>query len=60
MPRPDDDDATELPYHIEAWNGSGKSWVWVNVTRIDEKSNLDHIYMYYNNSDAADVRKGQP
>jgi hypothetical protein len=51
----DDDGATELKYHIEDWNTSNYSYVWVNVTNITGNSNTDHIWMYYGNSGASNV-----
>ncbi|UCE73536.1 MAG: DUF2341 domain-containing protein [Methanomassiliicoccales archaeon] len=50
----DADGSTELKYHIEDWDSSGKSFVWVNVPKIDAESNIDYIWMYYGNSDAPD------
>ncbi|UCG68680.1 MAG: DUF2341 domain-containing protein [Thermoplasmata archaeon] len=47
---------TELTFHIEDWNVSGYSYIWVNVTNIDAASSLDHIWMYYNNSGASDAQ----
>jgi hypothetical protein len=52
----DADGETVLKYHIEKWDTTGNSSVWVNVTRIDKSSSTDYIWMYYNNSDATDVR----
>jgi rubrerythrin len=47
---------TELKYHIEDWNASGYSYVWVKVTKINGGSSSDHIWMYYGNSGALDVQ----
>jgi hypothetical protein len=52
----DDDGNTVLNYHIEEWDDSGYSYVWVNVSRITGTSSSDHIYMYYNNSAASDIQ----
>ena len=52
----DADDSTKLSYHIEDWNPSGSSYIWVNVPKIDASSNLDYIWMYYGNSDAPDIQ----
>jgi hypothetical protein len=52
----DMDGDTELKYHIEDWNTSGSSYVWVNVTQIDSSSSTDYIWMYYGNSGALDVQ----
>ena len=51
----DDDGVTELNYHIEDWNSTTYSYVWVNVTNITGNSNSDHIWMYYGNSGASNV-----
>ncbi|MFH1610769.1 MAG: DUF2341 domain-containing protein [Patescibacteria group bacterium] len=50
----DSDNVTELPYEIEDWDESGYSYVWVKVPRINKYSNVDYIYMYYNNNSAID------
>lgn len=50
------DGNTELKYHIEDWDPSGHSFIWVNVPKIDASSSTDYIWMYYGNSDAADVQ----
>jgi hypothetical protein len=52
----DADNTTELKYHIEDWDSSGNSYVWVNVTNIAASSATDHIWMYYGNSGASDVQ----
>ena len=52
----DEDGVTELKYHIEDWNFSGSSYVWVNFTNIAGGSSSDHIWMYYGNSGALDVQ----
>jgi len=52
----DADDSTELKYHIEDWDSSGYSYIWVNVTNIDGNSDTDYIWMYYGNSNALDVQ----
>ena len=52
----DDDGSTVLDYEIERWNTSGVSEVWVEVTTIDASSTTDFIYIYYNNSGAADAQ----
>jgi hypothetical protein len=52
----DDDGKTELKCHIEQWDPSGFSLVWVNVTKIDAGSATDHIWMYYGNPVATDVQ----
>ena len=51
----DGDDATPLDYEIEKWDDVGETaTVWVNVQQIDNNSNTDFIYIYYNNTDASD------
>jgi hypothetical protein len=52
----DEDGVTELKYHIENWNTTGNSHVWVNVTSIDGSSSTDNIWMYHGNSAASDVQ----
>ena len=52
----DTDGTTQLIYHIEEWNTSGYSYVWVNVTNIDASSSSDYIWMYYGNPLASDVQ----
>jgi len=52
----DSDNTTELKYHIEKWNPSGDSFIWVKVPQIDGSSNTDYVYMYYGNGDAGDVQ----
>jgi hypothetical protein len=52
----DSDDVTELRYHIEDWNTSGASYIWVNVTSIDGSSDTDFIWMYYGNLAATNVQ----
>jgi len=52
----DSDNSTELKYHIEEWNSSGDSFIWVNVPQIDGSSMSDFIYMYYGNAGATDVQ----
>jgi hypothetical protein len=52
----DEDGSTELKYHIEDWDSSGFSYIWVNVTTVDGSSSADYIHMYYGNSAASDVR----
>jgi hypothetical protein len=50
----DSDNVTELPYEIEDWDESGYSYVWIKVPRVNKYSNVDYIYMYYNNTSAID------
>jgi hypothetical protein len=50
----DSDGTTELKYHIEDWDPSGYSYIWVNITEIKESPSIDYIWMYYNNSAASD------
>lgn len=46
----DSDNQTELYYEIEYWNhGLEEANVWVKVPRIDGNSDIDFIYMYFNN-----------
>jgi hypothetical protein len=45
----DEDGTTELKYHMEKWNPSGESHIWVNVTKIEGSSSHDSIWMYYGN-----------
>lgn len=51
----DDDGATLLPHHIERWDPTGDSSVWVRVPRIDGGSGDDHVWLYYGNPQARDV-----
>lgn len=44
----------QLPYEIEVWDPAGTSYVWVKPQQIDASSDTDHIYVYYNNPEAAD------
>ncbi|MFC1620995.1 DUF2341 domain-containing protein [Candidatus Omnitrophota bacterium] len=51
----DSDNYTELAYEIEYWNaGSSTAFIWVRVPMIDGSSSSDHIYMYYDNTNADD------
>jgi len=50
----DDDFTTMLSHEIEEWNESGDSIVWVKVPRIDQSSNTDFIWMYYDNDSTGD------
>lgn len=50
----DSDHLTVLPHEVEIWNESGNSYIWVKVPHIPAGSTADHIWMYYNNSAAAD------
>ncbi len=50
----DADGATVLKHELEYWNASGKSFLWVKVPNITKSSNLDYIWLYYNNSAASD------
>lgn len=52
----DDDGNTELSYHIEAWNPSGQSFIWVRIPSIDAGSVNDHIWMYYGNPGAPEAQ----
>jgi hypothetical protein len=52
----DADGSTQLKYHIEKWNTSGSSYIWVNVTSIDGSSSTDHIWMYYGYTSASDIQ----
>jgi len=52
----DTNHVTELKYHIEKWNSSGDSFIWVKVPQIDASSSTDYMWMYYGNSGAADVQ----
>jgi len=53
----DSNNTSELKYHIEKWNNTGDSFIWVKVPQIDGSSNTDFIYMYYGNSGASDVQE---
>jgi len=44
----DEDETTLLSHEIEKWNESGDSFIWVKVPIIENGSNTDHIWMYYN------------
>ncbi len=50
----DADGVTLLAHEIEKWDENGTSDLWVKVPQIDANSNADYIWMYYNNSNAAD------
>ncbi|MHC5115041.1 MAG: DUF2341 domain-containing protein, partial [Planctomycetota bacterium] len=50
----DADDTTVLSHEIEEWNESGTSYVWVKVPQVDGSSDTDSIWMYYDNTGAAD------
>jgi len=49
----DEDGTTVLPHHIEHWDPTGTSQLWLRVERIDAGSAEDHVWLYYGN-DAAD------
>ena len=52
----DGNTGAQLEYEIETWNESGDSLVWVKVPQIDGTSITDFIWLYYNNSGAADAQ----
>jgi hypothetical protein len=52
----DTDNVAELKYHIEDWDTSGNSYIWVNVPHIAANSDTDYIWMYYGNPNATDVQ----
>lgn len=52
----DDDGKTILDHEVELWSPGGDAYVWVRIPRIDA-TNTDHIWLYYDNSDAADEAK---
>jgi hypothetical protein len=52
----DEDGATELAHEIEEWNESGVSVVWVKVPRIDRRSGVDAIFMYWGDDTAPDTQ----
>jgi len=52
----DSDGSTQLKYHIEDWDNSGESFIWVKVPNIPAGSSADYIHMYYNNPAAVDVQ----
>lgn len=43
------DNTTELDYEIELWDNTGDSYVWVNITRIENHVDTSFL-MFYNNS----------
>ncbi|MBW2971001.1 DUF2341 domain-containing protein [Candidatus Woesearchaeota archaeon] len=45
----DNDNTTELSYHIENFTKSGNSWIWVKVPNIPASRDDDYIWMYYQN-----------
>ncbi len=49
----DADGTTALSYEIEKWDESGTSLIWVKVPTLSNNA-TDYIYMYYNNTTAAD------
>ncbi len=52
----DADGSTVLNHEIEQWNESGTSYVWVKVPQVDGSSTSDHVWMYYDNTSAADAQ----
>ncbi|RLS52971.1 MAG: DUF2341 domain-containing protein [Planctomycetota bacterium] len=48
-----DSDETLLAHEIETWNPQGVSRVWVNVPRIDSRSNSDYLWIYSGNPTAS-------
>jgi hypothetical protein len=52
----DSNNITTLDYHIEKWDSSGTSTVWVDVPQVDGSSNTDYIYMYYGNGSAVEAQ----
>jgi len=47
------DNTTEYYYEIDLWNGSGTSYAWVKIPRI-ESGSVTQFNMYYNNGVATD------
>jgi len=45
----DSDGKTLIPYDIERWDQSGKSFIWVKISTIDDHSDKDYFYIYYGN-----------
>jgi len=54
----DADGLNVLEHEIETWNPNGQSRVWVQVPKVDQGSSVDHVWLYYNNPDAAAVAGG--
>jgi hypothetical protein len=52
----DGNGVTELNYHIEDWDSSGYSYVWIDVTNIEGGSSSDYIWMYYGNPVASNTQ----
>lgn len=50
----DSNGVTLLAHEIDTWDEAGRSLVWVNVPAIDPASNIDFIWLYYDNLSAAD------
>ncbi len=47
----------ELKYEIEKWDKPNQeAWIWVKVPTIPGSSNVDYIWMYYNNPVAVDTQ----
>lgn len=51
----DANNTTELNFHIENWNASGDSFIWVKIPQIDAGSTTNHIWIYYGNADASNA-----
>lgn len=45
----DADDVTLLAHEVEAWDSSGRSFIWVRVPRVAAASSGDFIWLYYGN-----------
>lgn len=52
----DANNVTELKYHIEKWDNTGDSFIWVKVPQIDASSSTDYMWMYYGYASASDVQ----
>lgn len=50
----DADNSTNLSWHIDHWDTTDTSYLWVKVPNIPSSDNTDNIYIYYNNSGASD------
>ncbi len=48
----DSDGQTLIPYDVERWDQSGKSFIWVKIPTIDDHSDKDYFYLYYGNPSA--------
>jgi biopolymer transport protein ExbB len=53
----DDDGRTVLSHEVERWTVGGTSVAWVRVPRIEPRTDLDHVWMYYGSASAPDTQQ---